>query len=279
MIGRFHPPPCGSVGSLRDVPNQIVATAVVALLAVTCAACGGGSSSDAKGGAAETQGVASSPTSTPFPTAAAQSAASAAVLSISDFPAGWSTSKDESDDDDATAFQEQLADCLGASPDLIRGDRAAAHEDSPDFDSPDGNTTISETLSVDRMERADQIFAVLHQSNLTDCMTEALGPYMEKAFADSDDPNLQTANLGDVEVGQLSAGRYGDDTVAIRATVPVEVGGFSTSVYLDVLYVRHANAVASLTYEGVGTPVDPETTDTFTRLATRKMTQQTFPTG
>jgi hypothetical protein len=201
------------------------------------------------------------------------------VLSISDFPAGWSTSEDESDDDDSTALQEQLSDCLGAPPDLIGGDRAAAHEESPNFDSPDGNTTISETLGVDRMERVDQVFAVLHQSNLTDCMTEALSAYMEKVIADSDDPDLQTANLGDVEVGQLSTGHYGDDTVAIRATVPLEVGGFSTSVYLDVLYVRYANAVANLFFEGVGTPVDPQTTAQFTRLATRKMTQQTFPTG
>ncbi|MEJ7628875.1 MAG: hypothetical protein WKF54_04715 [Nocardioidaceae bacterium] len=210
---------------------------------------------------------------------AAQSAANAALLSISDLPAGWSTSKDESDDSETAEFETQLADCLGAPSSIVNADEAAVHVESPDFDSPDGNTTISETLSVDRTERTEQVFAVLHQSNLTDCMTDALGAYMQKTFADSDDPDIQSAKLGDVEVGQLSAGHYGDDTVALRATVPVEVSGISISVYLDVLYIRQGNAVENLTFEGVGTPVDPQTTARFAQLATRKLIQQDLPTG
>jgi hypothetical protein len=258
--------------------------AVAALLAFACAGCGGGSSNSEAGTGQTPSGPptptgSSSPSGTPFPTAAAQSAANAAVLSISDLPAGWSTSKDESDDSESTEFQKQLADCLGAPTSIINGDEAAAHVETPDFDSPDGSITVSETLSVDRTERTKQVFAILHKSNFTDCMTDALGAYMKKAFADSDDPDLQSVKLGDLEVGQLSAGQYADDTVALRATVPVEVSGISTSVYLDVLYVRQDNAVENMTFEGVGTPVEPQTTAKFTRLATRKLTQQTLPTG
>jgi hypothetical protein len=258
--------------------------AVAALLALTCAGCGGGASNDeaATGQTSNSQSTpsgSSSASGTPFPTAAAQSAANAALLSINDLPAGWSTSKDESDDSDAAEFQTQLADCLGAPSSIVSGDEAAVHVESPDFDSPDGNTTISETISVDRAERVEQVFAVLHQSNLTDCMTEALGDYMKQAFADSDDPDVQSVKLGDVEVGQLSAGHYGDDTVALRATVPVEVSGISTSVYFDVLYIRQGNAVENLTFEGLGTAVDPQTTARFALLATRKLSQQDLPTG
>jgi hypothetical protein len=258
--------------------------AVAALLTLTCAACGGASSNDEAGTgqtseSPTTPSVSPSASGTPFPTAEAQSAANAAVLSISDLPAGWSTSKDQSDDSDTTEFQKRLADCLGAPSSIVNGDEAAVHVESPDFDSPDGNTTISETLSVDRTERGEQLFEVLHQSNFTECMTDTFGAYIKKTFADSDDPDVQSATLGEVEVGQLSAGQYGDDTVALRVTVPIEISGVSTSVYLDVLYVRQGNAVENMTFEGVGTPVDPQTTARFTRLATRKLTQQDLPTG
>ena len=261
----------------------MAATSAGALLALTCAACGGGSSDSEAGGAqpSKSSSPSGSPSDaeSPFPTAEAQSAASAAVLTISDFPAGWSTSKDSSDDSESSGFQDQLAECLGAPDGLMNKDGAAAHEESPDFDAADGNTSVSETLSIDRTERAEQIFTILHQPNLTDCMSDAMGDYMKKVLADSDDADLQSAKLGDVEVGQLSAGHYGDDTVALRATLPFEVSGLSTSVYFDVLYVRHANAVESMIFQGLGTPVDPVTTARFTRIATRKLMQQDLPTG
>lgn len=198
-------------------------------------------------------------------------------MSISDFPAGWSTSKDDSEDDATASFQKQLAGCLGAPSDLLYG--AAVRQESPDFDSPDGNTSLSETLSIDRTERAEQVFDVLHQSNMTDCMADSMGDYINRAFAESDDSDLQSAEVGDVEVGQLSAGHYGDDTVAMRATIPVEVSGLSISVYFDVLYVRSANTVVSVVFQSQDTPVDPQMTSKFTRLAVRKVAQQSPPAG
>ena len=254
--------------------------AVAILLTFSCSGCVGSSNGAAGDKAASssspTPSGSSSASSTPFPTAAAHSAANAAVLNISDFPAGWSTSKDKSDDSDTSLFQKQLGDCLGASTSILSGDKAAVYVESPDFDSPDSNTTVSETLSVDRTERAQQVFAILHQSNLTKCMTDALSAYMKKSFADSDDADVRSAKLGEVEVGQLSSGHYGDDTVSLRATVPVSFSGISTSVYLDVLYVRRGDAVENLTFQSAGTPVDPETTARFARLATRKLTKQDF---
>lgn len=256
---------------------------MAAVVVLACSACGSSSDSSQSGSPTVSASASSSPTGSPFPTEAAKSAATAALLTVSDAPAGWSTSKaDDSDDPaDSDKFETQLSDCLHAPPGLI-GDKDtpdSVHADSPEFDAPDGNSSVSETVSVGRTSHVDQMFALLKQANATDCFTTTVGGLMKQEFDSSDDPDLKQAKLGDVSVGQLNAGHYGDDTVAMRVTVPFEVSGLSMSVYLDEVYIRHANSVADLELQGTGSPVDTQTAAKFAQLATKKLTQGTYPVG
>lgn len=249
---------------------------------MTCSACGSSENSSQSEPSSKATSASSSPTGSPFPASAAKAAAKAALLTISDLPQGWSTSKeDDSDDSDTDKFATELSDCLHAPPGLL-GDKDtpdSAHEDSPDFDSPDGDTTISETVTVGRTSHIDQVFALLRQSNATDCLTTAMSEVTKQLIADSKDADLHKATIGDVKVGQLNAGHYGDDTLALRITVPLEVSGLSISVYDDEVYIRHSNAVANLQFEGTGTPVDTDTASKLAELAMQKLTQGTFPVG
>lgn len=261
--------------------KYLTASSLAAVVVLACSACGSSgdsSQSESSSGAAS----ASSPTGSPFPASAGKAAASAALLTISDLPQGWSTSKeDDSDDSNTDKFATELSDCLHAPPGLL-GDKDTAdsvHEDSPDFDSPDGDTTISETVTVGRTSHVDQVFALLRQSNATDCLTTAMREVTKQLIADSKDADLHKATIGDVQVGQLNAGHYGDDTLALRITVPLEVSGLSISVYDDEVYIRHSNAVANLEFQGTSTPVDTETAAKFAKLATQKLTQGTYPSG
>lgn len=255
--------------------------AAVLLPLVIATGCGGSSSSG--GGPASQSGSATPTSSGPaFPKAAASSAARSALLTISDFPSGWSTSKDDSASNDSSdkKFQQELADCLHAPAGLLGHDEAnSADADSPDFDSPDGNTTISESVSVSQSDRVDQLFSILKQDNATDCFSTTVNAYLKEEFAKTDDPDVKQATLGNIEVGRLSTGHYGDDTFGMRTTVPVEVKGLTLKVYLDLLFIRHANAVASLDFESEGTPIDTSTTDRYARLATEKLTRISLPTA
>lgn len=202
------------------------------------------------------------------------------MLTISDMPQGWSTSKSDSDDTgDTSQMEAQLSDCLHAPPGLIGDEDGpdSTHVDSPDFNSPDGNTTIDETVSVSTPALIDEGFTVLKAPTATDCYATAVNALLKQEIAQSTDKDLKSATIGDADVGQLNAGRYGDDTVAMRVTIPLSVSGFSSHVYLDVIFIRHSNAVATLEFESTGTPVDTHTTAQFAQLATRKLAQGTYP--
>jgi hypothetical protein len=254
--------------------------AVAILLPVVVAGCGGGSS---KGGLASHSPNASATSSKPsIPKAAASAAATQALLTISDFPTGWSTSKDDSDSNDSSdkKFDKQLADCLHAPVGLLdSGGTDSVDADSPDFDSPDGNTTISESISIADSSRVNQLFSVLHQDNAVSCVSTTVNAYVKEELAKSDDPDVKQAKFGDVEVGQLSTGHYGDDTVGMRANLPIQVQGLTLHVYLDLLFVRHANTAAFLTFESEGTPVASADTDKYAQLATDKLSRISLPTA
>lgn len=257
-----------------------ITVATVVLLPLIVAGCGGGGSASS---GASSSGSSDTHTSSgpPFPKAAAQTAAQQALLTISDFPSGWSTSKDGSGNDSSDKkFDQKLADCLHAPAGLLgQGGANSADADSPDFDSPDGDTTISETVSVAQADRVDQLFTVLKQNNATECLSTTFNDYLKQELAKTNDPEVKQATIGQIQVGQLSTGHYGDDTVAMRATLPVTAKGLTVNVYLDLLFVQHDNAVASLTFESEGTPVDSPTTDKYAQLATDKLTRTTFPTA
>lgn len=248
---------------------------VVTLFVLT--GCGGSGS----GGTETSPGANdSTPSGPPFPLAAAQQAARQALLSIGDFPSGWSTSKDKSNDDNSKKFVQQLSSCLHAPRGLLgRGHTDAASEDSPDFDSPDGgDTTVSETVSVSRLVKVQQLLRVLQQTNATDCFASALNVYIKTQVANSSDPDVRAATVGDVQVGQVSFPTYGEESVPMRASIPVSANGFSTKVYVDLLFVRHANAVAILSFEATGTPVDADTEQKYAKIAADKLSSVALPT-
>jgi hypothetical protein len=244
---------------------------VAALL--TISGCGG-----SNGGPSSTQPQLT-PTGSPFPRAAAQRAAREALLTISDFPSGWSANRDKSDDADNEKFSQQLSTCLHAPAGLLGHESSeAVSEDSPSFDPPDGgDTSINETVAISRLTRVQQLLRVLQQSNATDCLASTLNSFIKTQVAKSDDPDVRAATIGDVEVGQVSFPTYGDESVPMRATIPVSGNGLTIKVYVDVLFVRHQNAVIIMTFEASGSPVDAEVEQKFAKVAADKLAGVSLP--
>ena len=153
----------------------------------------------------------SSPTASAFPQERAQAAAEASLLQLDDFPAGWSTSKPEDTGDEATKFQQPLARCLDLPVDMFTSGAAeSARAETLDFNSPDNNQRISESVTITTSERATNLTNALAGSKAADCLGATLDEYMHYQFENDDDPDIRQADLGTVSAGAVSFPRYGD---------------------------------------------------------------------
>lgn len=231
--------------------------ALFPLLAIV--ACAGGSS----GGSASALAVKQNP--------ADQHLATSALLTVADFPSGWSTSKDDNSGD-SEKLDAAVAKCAGipqgllGSPDATGGDA-----DSPDFNSPDDtDASVSETVIIDQSSKIDQGFAALRSPKLPGCFDKLLGPYLEVEIAK--DPSEKGLKVGDVTAGDLSFPAIGQDTIAKSYTVAVTADGDSATAYLSEVYVRHDNAVAELSFQDVFSPFDTDTAKSIARKAYIKLT-------
>jgi hypothetical protein len=239
------------------------------LLALACAlaSCSGGSS-----GGSTKAAPASTPTQTgsAFPTEAATTAARAALLTVNDFPSGWATSEATPKD---VKSQTLLATCLHIPVELVTGDGPGiVVEQSPDFNSPDGDSSVSDAVLVSSGENLDTLFAGLRSPNFPDCARQDV----DQGF--KDDPSaLDGATLGRLDVGQISFPSIGDDLEAIRVHVPVSKDGASVDVYLDLVFVRSGNAVADLEFDSEFDTFPTSDEQRTARLAVQRIQSVSFP--
>jgi hypothetical protein len=210
-----------------------------------------------------------------FPRAAAQAAASSALLTVGDFPAGWNTSPDDASGP-TDKFTRQFAGCLRAPIDLFQAGPDNVQKDSPDFNSPDDtDASVSESISVATTAQMDQATAVLHQSNLTGCATTAFSGLIKSSIAK--EAASEHLSVGNATVGQLSFPKLGQDTVGLSVTLPVSGEGIEISAYLDVVYVKYRNAQIELEFEDVESPFDISTAESIAHKAYRKLRGVSIP--
>jgi hypothetical protein len=257
-----------------------------ALLCPAVASCGASSNPGGPNIPASTSpGTAAAPTNLagpPTPSGgtflfAAGAAATRALWTVSDFPAGWATTPDTGTDA-TTAADIALASCLRVPAALLTGKAGdTARVKSPNFNAPTGNATASETVSASAGNRVATLMTALKQPGAIGCLTTLLNTAIRTETAASTDPTIKNATIGSVQLGQLSTGRYGDDTVAFRATIPITAQGLSLIAYIDEIYIRRGGAVASLTFEDVGTAFDTTTQTQLATTAAAKLTAANIP--
>ncbi len=285
------PKPGGGAGYASPVPTTRVAAAL-ACAALLSAAAGCGSSGKPSGSdtpAATSPAAAptaagsagsSAPTASvaPFPSAAASTAGSRALWTISDFPTGWASAPDTSPgaSDKADAA---LAKCLHVPVSVVtgKGDVSSVRANSPDFNAPSGNATASEIVTVSTTSRVVTLMTALKSPAATGCLGALLDTAVKVTVAQSTNPILKQATIGSVQVGQLSTGHYGDDTVAFRVSVPLTAESLSVTAYLDEIYIRRANAVASLTFEDVFSAFDTTIETQLAATAANKLAAVDIP--
>lgn len=207
-------------------------------------------------------GVADAPATTPDTRsglAADRAAAQAALLTLSDFPAGWSEVPD--DEEDVEGADREVAACVGQTGDSII-DTGEAEASTGDFTDPEGNVTISETvgLAVSEDDATSQL-AALEEPGVTGCIQSAFRDFIADEIDNPPTPAEslpEGASVGDVTFGRLNVMPVGDQTVAYRATIPISVEGFTIDFYIDVVLVRVGRSLAALS---IGSVLSPYPTD------------------
>jgi len=240
---------------LRRVRRLVLVVAGASLLLAAC----GGSGSTSAGSSTTTSSGSSASTGTSGASnrAADKAASSAAVLKLSDFPSGW-TSTPRSSNTSVPAVDKQLAQCLHVSVSLLDSSDPS-NVDSPDFNGPN-NATVDDSVSFAANQgQAQQAFTVLSEPQAPQCLSTALNSYVQYSIAhptSSSDTLPAGTTFGQVTAASLSFPTIGDKSVAYRVTIPVTAEGQQIAIYVDFIVSGKGRAGSILTGESVNTTPD-----------------------
>jgi ribosomal protein L12E/L44/L45/RPP1/RPP2 len=190
--------------------------------------------------------------------AADTTAAEAALLTLADFPEGWT----EAPSDGVTDVEDRLAECIGVDS-LTSADASAA---SADFSSPDGNLVVTQSIGVTPTEQdARLVLAGLTNPDVPECLAAAyneLGAAALGAVAEG-------ATLGEATASRLAVGAAGDATQAIRVEIPAADG--ASTITVDHVVSRSGRSISALTFVGRIEATAVETIDSITEPAAARL--------
>ena len=176
--------------------------------------------------------------------AADSAAAEAALLTLSDFPAGWSEVPDEEDDSNQELL-EQVYECLG--PDAVELINSETEAQTGSFTDPVDESTVDEIVALAPTEEsAEAYMAGGSADGVAECLTTAYREGVAELLADAEE--MQGAELGEITVGALNVGEIGEDSFAYRITVPISVQGVNVDLFADFVAVRVGRSAAGLNF-------------------------------
>lgn len=248
------------------------AAIVLALVLAGCA--NNGDDTDSSSPPGESQATTpdrSIPSSSNFDTTAAKAAAKSALLVIGDFPAGWGATPADPDTPESEELQNKLSECLKAPSNLFGDGSDGVSEDSPDFNSPDEDTTVGSSVSVAAPGKMRQFFDIMKGENVSGCLAEVMNSAVQAELEKSDDETLKDVKFEKPKVGQLSFPNLGDETVPFRVSMTASYAALSFDFYLDLIYIRSGDNGVSVSFEGTGRPVDIKIEQQYAELAAERL--------
>ena len=166
---------------------------------------------------------------------------------------------------------------MHVSPTLFgNGSTDSVSVDSPDFSPPGGsNTSVSESVHVGTTAKADAEFSLFTSPRLTGCLDSVFGTFLKQSFAK--DPSTRSAKLGTPTTKRIDFTSFGDETDAFSFSIPFEVQGQHVTVYIDFVFIRHANSGVQLSFFNISSPFDLATAEGLASKAFDKLTAANIP--
>jgi hypothetical protein len=262
--------------------DKIATTIAVAVFAVGAAACGSTTndesaptlSSEASESGETTPAASDEPAETDVPAqdvAADAAAAEAALLTLSDFPAGWSEvpAEDDEEDDSSDEMGERTKECFGSSTDtdIVSNETRAR---TGEFTDPADDSTVTQGVSLgSTVELTEDYMAAGSADGVAACLTIVFREGYAELLEDAEE--MQDAELGEITVGALNVGEVGEDTFAYRITIPITVQGFTVDFVFDLVAVRVGRSVSSLVFGSTFDPTPTERITEYTTLAASRL--------
>lgn len=250
----------------------------LAALVLALTGCGGDDDEEPAAGPGAAESALPTPEGTSsdrsFDEAAASEAARGALLTISDFPSGWSTSEPDPETPEDEQFGAQLETCLGVPAGLLGDDReGSVSEDSLDFNSPDDIITVGSSVAIAQPGAMAEFFDVISGDKLAPCLAETMDSAVRAELEKNEDAALEDVTFDEAQVGQLSLPTFGDESVPLRATLSVSAAGLSFDVIIDLLFIRDGNNGAFLTFEGAGSAVPAELEEKYAGIVESRLAE------
>ena len=223
---------------------------------------------EAQGGPEESAATEPTVTEVPAPDPAADAAtAEAALLTLSDFPAGWSEVPDEEDNSNQDLLDE-VFECLG--PDAVELFNSETKAETGSFTDPADDSTVDQTVVLAAtVESAEAYIAGGSADGVAECLTTAYREGTADLLADDED--AAGIELGEITVGALNVGEIGDGSFAYRIKAEVSSEGFTVDIVSDFVAVRTGRSVAGLNFFSAFDPTPIERITEYTTLAASRL--------
>lgn len=217
---------------------------------------------------ASTEPVVGAETGAPVQDLAADSAAAqAALLTLSDFPAGWSEVPDEVDDSNQ-GLLDRVYECLG--PDAVELFNNETKTRTGNFIDPVDDSSVYQTVTLaPTVESAERYMTGGSADGVTGCLTTVYREEIPELFAS--DQETAGIEVGEITVGALNVGEIGEGTFAYRITAPVSAQGFDVDIVSDFVAIRVGRSTTGLNFQSTFSPTPIERITEYALLTTSRL--------
>lgn len=197
------------------------------------------------------------------PSAQDRALAAAAVLHLSDFPAGWAAGP-RTDNAKADRIRGGIADCRRYQALLVTLRKQA--EVSANFLA--GNEAVSSTVLVLNNARAARsTFAQLTSSNVMRCLERFLGDVIPQSITVGGVP----ARLRTARTQAMSEPATGDQTTAFQVLLALSAARLTVPVYEGVVVTRVGRSVAEFGFENPGSPIPTDLRSSLVNMVVNRL--------
>jgi hypothetical protein len=201
-----------------------------------------------------------------------QAAAEGALLTLADFPDGWTETPAEDLTDLAVESRRRIAECAGGEGDSLL-DLGGALAESGNFRGPD-DEVVEESVAIVDLAVAEDLMARFSAPGVDDCFADAMQDSVEALVATPPDPEQafpEDAVVGKVTASPLEVAPGGDELTAYRIVVPIATQGLTIDIVLDAVLIRSGRSVAGLSFQSVLSPFPTEEIDRYVALAVERL--------
>lgn len=249
--------------------RRLALAALTLLILALLAACGGDD---------EEAGIPAEAADEPaaFTEADALQAAEASLLTLDDFPAGWTSTPPDADDDDDFEPEGLPPDCaLIFAQGEDTDDDTVAEAVSDDFVGLNEEEVSSE-VSVIKSARLAEFQFELMQGFFDACsgpMEEAFQAMFEEEMAADQAAGDEPIDviLNDFKFREQSFPDYGDDTLAMEIAFSMQASFIAFDLEVDIIVVRVGPMMGTVTFGSFLEPVDPAKEEDLVRLLVDRM--------